>query len=200
MFHERARQTIAAITIAAVSIGLSSTQSFAQITVDIDDNDIGGNVTSSNGPEAGVWVIAETEDLETRFARIVVTDDSGQYLIPDLPDANYSVWVRGYGLTDSAKVDATPGSTLDLDAVATTDPALAAQVYPAAYWYSMMKIPEADQLAHLDNDRNMYLGWMKNLGCVGCHQLGQLSTRTIPVGPRCSSARRYAGRRSRPSC
>ncbi len=59
---------------------------------------------SADGPEAGVWVIAETDDFNTRFARIVVTDDEGRYLVPDLPEANYELWVRGYGLADSAKV------------------------------------------------------------------------------------------------
>ena len=49
------------------------------------EGDIEGVVTSTSGPEAGVWVIAETDDLETRFARIVVTDDQGRYVLPDLP-------------------------------------------------------------------------------------------------------------------
>ena len=49
----------------------------------IGADDIGGVVTGAGGPEAGVWVIAETADLPTRFARIVVTDDQGRYLIPD---------------------------------------------------------------------------------------------------------------------
>ena len=58
--------------------------------VNIGNKDIGGTVTGPNGPEAGVWVIAETYDLPTRFAKIVVTDDSGRYLLPDLPTANYN--------------------------------------------------------------------------------------------------------------
>ena len=57
-------------------------------SVEIDDDDIGGVVTSASGPEAGVWVIAETTDLDTMFARIVVTDDQGRYLVPDLPPAS----------------------------------------------------------------------------------------------------------------
>src|SRR5207247_9548521 len=65
---------------------------------------IGGVVTGPSGPEAGVWVIAETSDLPTKFAKLVVTDDGGRFLIPDLPKANYSVWVRGYRLVDSPKV------------------------------------------------------------------------------------------------
>ena len=67
-------------------------------------NDLGGAVTSASGPEAGVWVIAETTDLPTKFTKIVVTDDRGRYLIPALPKADYKVWVRGYGLVDSPKV------------------------------------------------------------------------------------------------
>ena len=152
-----------------------------QSTVEIDPDDIGGVVTGANGPEAGVWVIAETADFNTRFARIVVTDDQGRYVVPDLPDANYEVWVRGYGLADSAKVQARPGQATNLTAIAAPTPAVAAQVYPAISWYSMMKIPPVSELpASLKGDRNHYLNDMKNNGCIGCHQLGQLSTRTIP--------------------
>ena len=96
-------------------------------TVRIDKDDIGGVVTSANGPEAGVWVIAETRDLPTRFARIVVTDDRGRYLVPDLPKANYNIWVRGYGLVDSPKVETTPGKIRNLKAVLAPNAAAAAQ-------------------------------------------------------------------------
>src|SRR4051794_35160686 len=71
--------------------------------------ELAGVVTSARGPEAGVWVIAETTDLPTKYAKIVVTDDRGRYVLPELPAARYQVWVRGYGLVDSAKVPATPG-------------------------------------------------------------------------------------------
>ena len=54
-------------------------------TVAIDGDDIGGVVASAKGPEAGVWVIAETTDLPTKFAKMVVTDDQGRYLLLDLP-------------------------------------------------------------------------------------------------------------------
>ena len=77
-------------------------------------NDLAGVVTSANGPEAGVWVIAETADLPTKFAKIVVTDERGRYVLPDLPKATYSVWVRGYGLVDSAKARTEPGTILNL--------------------------------------------------------------------------------------
>ena len=117
----------------------------AQTAVAIDNDDIGGTVTGASGPEAGVWVIAETTDLPTRYAKMVVTDDQGRYVVPDLPKAKYKVWVRGYGLIDSPKVDGEPGKQLDLKAVAAPNEAAAAQYYPAIYWYSMLKIPEASQ-------------------------------------------------------
>ena len=63
-------------------------------TVAIGDKSIGGTVTSRFGPEAGVWIIAETRDLGTRFAKIVVTDERGRYVVPDLPKASYRLWVR----------------------------------------------------------------------------------------------------------
>ena len=149
-------------------------------------SDIAGVVTGAKGPEAGVWVIAETTDLPTRFARIVVTDDKGRYLIPDLPQANYNVWVRGYGLVDSPKMRAVPGRNLNLTAVAAPNERAAAQYYPAIHWYSMMKIPDKSQFGGATNiPKNITLSdWLttvKNQSCVGCHQLGQASTRTIPA-------------------
>src|SRR6266853_1674157 len=109
--------------------------------IPMNSSDIAGVVTSSKGPEAGVWVIAETKDLGTGYRKIVVTDDRGQYVIPDLPKANYDVWVRGYGLVDSPKVRAEPGKMLNLNAVIAPNPNAAAQYYPAAYWYSLLRIP-----------------------------------------------------------
>ena len=143
-------------------------------------NDIAGRVTSTNGAEAGVWVIAETDDLDTRFARIVVTDDDGRYLVPDLPAADYELWVRGYGLADSAKVAASPGDTVDLTAIVAADAAQAAKVYPAAYWYSMLSIPPESETAALHGGRNEYLQGVRNMACIGCHQIGHESTRTFP--------------------
>ena len=166
----------------AALIMLIGCQTESPSSVAIDDDDIGGVVTSTNGPEAGVWVIAETNDLGTMFVRIVATDDQGRYLVPDLPTANYKVWVRGYGLADSDKVDAKPGAHVDLTAVIAPDAATAAKVYPAAYWYAMMDLPDDAELEKVRGGRNAYLMWMKNMGCVGCHQMGQRSTRTLPEG------------------
>ncbi len=154
--------------------------------VSIDADDIGGVVTGPNGPEAGVWVIAETTDLPTRYTKSVVTDDQGRYVIPDLPTANYQVWVRGYGLVDSAKMRAKPGQALDHTAVVAPSPAAAAHYYPAIYWYTMMKLPpEKDFGGSTDIPkgitRDTWRQRMNNVDCVGCHQLGQASTRTIPA-------------------
>ena len=96
------------------------------------DNDgvIRGTVTSADGPEAGVWVIAETDDLETVFRKIVVTGDDGRYVLPELPDAAFDVWVRGYGLVDSEPVAGRPDQELDLTAVVAPTPQEAAQGLP----------------------------------------------------------------------
>ena len=69
--------------------------------VRVAENDISGVVTGPKGPEAGVWVIAETSDLPTKLVKIVVTDDRGRYVLPELPKATYDVWVRGYGRGDA---------------------------------------------------------------------------------------------------
>jgi hypothetical protein len=158
----------------------------AQTRVAIDNDDIGGVVTGPHGPEAGVWVIAETRDLPTRYAKMVVTDDQGRYVVPDLPKAKYQVWLRGYGLIDSPKVDGIPGQQLNLTAVPAPNDAAAAQYYPAIYWFAMLKIPDKNQFGgKSDIPENVtqtdWLTTMKNQACVGCHQLGQLSTRTIPA-------------------
>src|SRR5947207_2036765 len=127
-----------ALLLAAAPVGLK-----AQSTVAIDNDDIGGVVTGPRGPEAGAWVIAETTDLGTKMAKMVVTDDQGRYVIPDLPKAKYKVWVRGYGLVDSAKVDSEPGKQLNLTAAAAPNDKAAAEYYPSIYWYSMIKVPDA---------------------------------------------------------
>src|SRR5262245_9917 len=100
-----------AVTAIAVVTSSGAARQLPPTSVPVDRDDIGGVVTGNIGPEAGVWVIAETADLPTKFAKIVVTDDRGRYLVPDLPTARYSVWVRGYGLVDSSKVQAAPGTT-----------------------------------------------------------------------------------------
>src|SRR5256885_3828748 len=91
---------------------------------------IAGVVRSSSGPEAGVWVIAETKDLPTNFIKIVVTDDAGKFMLPELPAATYRVFVRGYGLVDSMPVQLKPGAAdVQLAATLAKTPQEAAKVY-----------------------------------------------------------------------
>src|SRR5205809_441027 len=111
--------------------------------VRINERAIGGVVSGAQGPEAGVWVIAETTGLPTKLGKIVVTDERGRYVIPDLPAATYDVWVRGYGLVDSPKVQSAPGKLLDLKATPAPDTKAAAQYYPALYWYALLQVPTA---------------------------------------------------------
>src|SRR5207253_9324828 len=181
--------TYVAVGLALAAIAASSranlrAQQAGAQSVAIDNDDIGGVVTGPKGPEAGVWVIAETTDLATKYAKIVVTDDKGRYLMPALPKTNYSVWVRGYGLVDSSKVQAAPGKALNLTAVPAPNDAAAAQYYPAIYWYSMLEIPPASEFGghtKIPKERTPvdWLKQVKNIGCIGCHQLGQAATRTI---------------------
>src|SRR6266704_6048670 len=145
------------------------------------DNDLGGAVSGANGPEAGVWVIAETADLPAKFARIVVTDDRGRYVIPDLPKANYNVWVRGYGLADSPKVQAAPGKLLNLTAVPASSAAAAAEYYPPIYWFSMLHVPAKTEFpVGRVESQGAWLNTLKTGGCVGCHSLGSPGTRRVP--------------------
>jgi hypothetical protein len=182
----------------AVTAGLAGGKVASQSAggaVAIDADDLAGRVTGSSGPEAGVWVIAETKDLPTPFARIVVTDDQGRYLIPDLPKANYNVWVRGYGLVDSPKMPAAPGKTIDLKAVTASSPLAAAQYYPAAYWLALMEIPARSEFPGTGDGGNgispnihSQADWIQRVksgGCTACHALGTKATREIPtaLGP-----------------
>ncbi len=159
--------------------------------VKVNPGDIGGVVASSKGPEAGVWVIAETTDLPTRFIKEVVTDDRGRYLIPDLPKAKYTVWARGYGLVDSPKAQAEPGKSVDLKPTVAPDAKAAAQYYPANYWYAMLKVPEKSEFPGTGPSGNgispnvtnqgQWLHLIKTDSCESCHQLGNQYTRTIPA-------------------
>ena len=164
-------------------------QCSGQQGVSIDNDDIGGVVTSSRGPEAGVWVIAETTDLPTKFNKIVVTDDEGRYLVPDLPDANYEVWVRGYGLVDSPKTQSTPGSSLDLTAVIAPSNEAAAEYYPASHWFALIEVPgehefpgtgpSGNGISPNIRSQSEFIAGIKTDGCVGCHQMGNKATREL---------------------
>jgi hypothetical protein len=158
--------------------------------VGIDRDDIGGVVASSKGPQAGVWVIAETKNLPTKFTKIVVTDEGGRYVLPDLPQATYALWVRGYGLVDSRPVDAVPGRSINLEAVVAPTPKAAAAIYPANYWYSLIKVPDAGEFPGTGPQGNgiapgmrtqaHWIHLMKD-GCQLCHQMGNKATREMPA-------------------
>jgi len=168
-----------------------SAQQGPRAGVQIDNDDIGGVVTGKDGPEAGVWVIAETTDLGTRFAKIVVTDDRGRYVIPDLPQATYNVWVRGYGLVDSPKVRTTRGQIVNLTALAAPSAAAAAEYFPAIYWFAMLKIPdkslfpgtgpEGNGMPVAFRSQEQWLNAVQLNGCGNCHQLGDKATREFPA-------------------
>jgi hypothetical protein len=180
----------AVATIGAVTAVLGAGQ-VATRTIAIDADDIGGVVTGPRGPEAGVWVVAETTQLPTRLIKVVVTDDQGRYLLPDLPKATYNVWVRGYGLVDSAKVTATPGRQLALAATPAPSSRVAAEYYPAQYWLSLLQVPPASDFPGTGPSGNGISPnvrsqgeWIRNIvntdGCTGCHQMGNKATREIP--------------------
>jgi len=185
--------------VVALGVGLAVAASFTAVraqqatggAVAMDADDIGGVVTGPRGPEAGVWVIAETRDLPTRLIKTVVTDDGGRYLVPDLPKGTYDVWVRGYGLIDSTKVKASPGKALNLTAVPAPDARAAAQYYPAHYWLSMMQVPPKSDFPGTGTPGNGISPniksqgeWIRNIiatdACTACHQLGGKATREIP--------------------
>jgi len=181
---------VVAIGIAMLVAGsLGGAQGSADAGIHVGASDIGGVVTSAHGPEAGVWVIATTNDLPTKYAKIVVTDELGRYLIPDLPKAHYTVWSRGYGLVDSAQLQTEPGKLLNLKAVIAPSAAAAAQYYPAQYWYAMLKIPPASDFPGTGPGGNgigtniktqhQWVDLVKTDGCITCHQLGNKATRTI---------------------
>jgi hypothetical protein len=183
---------IIALGIAGMSLPLSGVSARQAEAIRIDSDDIAGVVRSSKGPEAGVWVIAETFDLPTGFRKIVVTDDRGRYVLPDLPKANYTIWVRGYGLVDSQRVKSVPGKTLNLTAVIAPNPRAAAEYYPAQYWYSLVQPPPPSEFPGTGQgpkgngidqrmrNQQQYLGEMRNRTCGQCHQIGSKHTREMP--------------------
>jgi hypothetical protein len=175
--------------IAAIAGSTASSGVIAQSRPAAPQGYITGVVRSTEGPEAGVWVIAETKDLPTNFIKIVVTDDQGRFMVPELPAANYSVWVRGYGLVDSAPMQLKPAATsVTLTATPARTPQEAAKVYPGNYWLSLLEPPSAQEFPGTGSEGNG-LGptmmtqnqWINSLksDCNFCHQLGNQLTRSV---------------------
>jgi hypothetical protein len=181
------RKSVVALLVATVT--LHGVFAYSAPVVRISSKDIGGVVTGDKGPEAGVWVIAETKDLPTKFAKIVITDDKGQFVIPELPSATYQVWVRGYGLVDSPKVESRPGKLLKLKAVTAPSEKAAAEYYPGVYWYSMLEMPgkgdfpgtgdKGNGIAPTMKTQNAWVDTVKNM-CQSCHALGTKGMREVP--------------------
>ena len=181
---------VIAIGVSVTSVLVTSAKAQQPASVKIDADDIGGVVTGPNGPEAGVWVIAETTDLPTRLIKTVVTDDRGRYVIPDLPKANYTVWSRGYGLIDSAKAKSTPGQTVNITAVVAPSAKAAAEFYPSNYWFSLLQPPAPSEFPGTGASGNginpnmksqaQWLRIMKTDSCESCHPLGTPGTRRLP--------------------
>jgi streptogramin lyase len=144
----------------------------------IDKSSIGGTVVNSNGgkAEAGVWVIAETKSLPAPFRKIVVTDDQGRYLVPDLPAGTYELWVRGYGLKDSERVKGARGENVKLQVANAATPQEAAKIYPASYWTSLIQPPPMSELPPRYKSQDEWLATLRN-GCNHCHELGMPQTR-----------------------
>ena len=144
--HLRFPAVLFVVAILGASLSGRTAQRGAGGVIPIDPDDIGGVVRGAKGPEAGVWVIAETTDLPTKFVRIVVTDDRGRYLVPDLPKASYNVWVRGYGLVDSPKVKARTGTAAEPDGGRRAQRrAPPREYYPAGYWFSLLRVPDKSE-------------------------------------------------------
>ena len=161
----------------SVAVGLATTACGNQPPA-IDS--IAGTVTGPQGPEAGVWVIAETTDLPTKYVKIVVTDDQGRYLLPALPKATYQVWVRGYGLVDSSPVDAQPGKRIDLKAVVAPTPEEAAKYYPASYWYSLVQVPAKSEFPMKPTPAPPYKA-IEDEGGTGTRQEGVENQETVAL-------------------
>ncbi len=175
--------------LAILSLAAAATAAMPAAAQSTDQGVIQGVVQSPAGAEAGVWVIAETDDTPTHFVKIVVTDDEGRFVLPELPDALFSVWVRGYGLVDSDPVFLRPGASgVSLKTFQAGDPLLAAQVYPGNYWYSLLEVPGHEEFPGTGPDGNgisPFMGsqdhWIDTTKqrCQLCHQLGNKATRTL---------------------
>src|SRR5881628_753300 len=177
------RWAVSLVAVGAIAVSLVQAQRRAP------DGYISGTVKSDKGPEGGVWVIAETKDLPTNFIKIVVTDDQGRFMVPQLPAASYSVWVRGYGLVDSKPVQIKPGANaVTLTATAAKTPQEAARVYPGNYWLSLLEPPAAKEFPGTGPDgnglgtnmqtQNHWINALKS-DCNFCHQLGNKLSRSV---------------------
>src|SRR2546428_640670 len=183
--------SVAVSTLLATTVTTSAGQAGGG-AIQVGANDLAGVVRSSAGPEAGVWVIAETHDLPTKYIKVVVTDDRGRYMLPELPKATYDLWVRGYGLVDGPKVKSAPGKNVNLTATTAPSDKAAAEYYPANYWFALLQPPPKSDFPGTGRSGNgiaeglkTQAEWIGNIkmtnSCAQCHQMGTKATREIPA-------------------
>lgn len=179
-----------AAALIAVSLGACAPGEQALETAPGDDGFISGRVVGPDGPEAGVWVVAETDAIGDGMAKIVVTDDSGQFVLPELPDGEYRVWARGYGLRDSEAKVTQVGAQLEISIDKAASEAEAAEIYPAGHWLSLINVPGRDLFPGTGADGNGISEGMPTQenfvvhlveNCQICHQVGTRITRELPV-------------------
>ena len=182
---------IAGILLSSLVIAISG-QTGAKPAVAIDNDDIGGVVTGRARARGGrLGDRGNQRPADPPHQEASSPTIGGAILVPDLPKANYDVWVRGYGLVDSPKVKATPGKTVNLKAVAAPDKKAAAQYYPAQYWFSLLQMPPKSDFPGTGDTGNGIAPnirsqgeWIRQVvntdGCTGCHQMGGPATRAIP--------------------
>ena len=160
--------------------------------IEIASDDISGTVTGPDGPEAGVWVIAETRDLGDALLQ-----DRGHRRPGALPHPRpapgrlrrLGARLRSGGFRQKPRPHRV--SNLDLTAVPAPNAAAAAQYYPAGYWFSLLEVPAKSEFPGTGPAGNGispnvkhqadYIRLITSGGCLGCHQLGNEATREIPA-------------------
>src|SRR3712207_1193685 len=137
-------RAIRALSIAAVATSATFAAAFvplrhpvaAPAPPHVGPADIGGTVTGPKGPEAGVWVIAETSEVPTKYAKVFDTDDGDRDLNPDPTRRSYSVIMHDIGRVHTQKRHETQGGTLALRPVQAARARALDEYYPAGCWYT----------------------------------------------------------------
>ncbi|HSL72750.1 MAG TPA: hypothetical protein VK864_21035, partial [Longimicrobiales bacterium] len=86
---------------------------------------------------------------------------------------------------------AVPGKQLNLRATAAPNARAAAELYPAGYWFSLLRVPdqsefpgtgpEGNGISPNIQDQANWIRTIKSGACMACHQLGNKATREIPA-------------------
>ena len=145
-------------------------------------------LSSAPATEGGVWVIAETADTPTKFRKIVVTDEQGRFLFPDLPTkATYTYLVVATGWSIGAR-SSDGGSDLALEAAVAPNARTAARcirrttgIRSSTFLRNLIFRERADGKRHRAEMRTQH-HWISQIkvNCNVCHQLGNQATREIP--------------------